>query len=108
MSALLQKRKKELRQELSQIEKQIYDLETTYLEETKEFGNIFTGWDAYLGAEKVKLRKIVLLEDRLFSLSSVTSPASRKEENKKAAKTDGGSARKKKKNTEETAEVHDE
>jgi chromatin modification-related protein EAF6 len=62
---------------------QIYDLETTYLEETKEFGNIFTGWDSYLGSEKIKQRKNVLLEDRLFSLSSVTSPASRKEEHKK-------------------------
>ena len=64
---------------------QIYDLETTYLEETKEFGNIFTGWDSYLSSEKVKQRKNVLLEDRQFSLSSVTSPASRREGNKKVA-----------------------
>lgn len=53
------------------------------MEETKEFGNIFTGWDSYLSSEKVKLRKNVLLEDRQFSLSSVTSPASRREVNKK-------------------------
>lgn len=66
---------------------QIYDLETTYLEETKEFGNIFTGWDSYTSAEKVKQRKNVLLEDRQFSLSSVTSPASRKEVNKKVSFT---------------------
>lgn len=66
---------------------QIYDLETTYLEETKEFGNIFTGWDSYLSSEKVKLRKNVLLEDRQFSLSSVTSPASRREVNKKVEYT---------------------
>ena len=55
------------------------------MEETKEFGNIFTGWDSYTSAEKVKQRKNVLLEDRQFSLSSVTSPASRKEVNKKVS-----------------------
>jgi chromatin modification-related protein EAF6 len=74
------KRKKELRKELVQIEKQIYDLETTYLEETKEFGNIFTGWDAYLSKEKIKQKKTIFTEDRLFSLSSFTSPASKREE----------------------------
>jgi chromatin modification-related protein EAF6 len=63
---------------LNTIEKQIYDLETNYLEETKEYGNIFTGWDAYLSLEKFKLRKNILTEERLFSLSSVTSPASKK------------------------------
>jgi hypothetical protein len=54
-------------------------LETTYLEETKDFGNIFAGWDAYLSLEKVKPKKNITVEERLFSLSSVTSPASRKE-----------------------------
>lgn len=56
------------------------------MEETKEFGNIFTGWDSYLSNEKVKQRKNVLLEDRQFSLSSVTSPASRREGSKKVYK----------------------
>jgi hypothetical protein len=41
------------------------------------------GWDGYLSKEKVKIRKVVLNEERLFSLSSITSPASRKEESKK-------------------------
>ncbi len=80
--AAIQKRKRELRNELSQIEKQIYDLETTYLEETKDIGSIFSGWDAYLSSEKVKVKKQVANEDRLFSLSSSTSPASRREESK--------------------------
>lgn len=80
----LLKKKKELRKELLQIEKQIYDLETTYLEETRDFGNIFIGWDAYLSStEKIKPKKLTHNEDRLFSLSSFTSPASRREESKK-------------------------
>jgi hypothetical protein len=82
--AAIQKRRTELRHELTQLEKQIYDLETTYLEETKEIGNIFTGWSAYISPskEKVKIRKQILNEDRLFSLSSVTSPAARTEAKK--------------------------
>lgn len=82
--AAIQKRRTELRHELTQLEKQIYDLETTYLEETKEIGNIFTGWSAYVSPvkEKVKIRKQILNEDRLFSLSSITSPAARAEAKK--------------------------
>ena len=38
MSGAVQKRRKELRTELSLIEKQIFDLETTYLEETRDLG----------------------------------------------------------------------
>ena len=63
---------------------QIYDLETTYLEETKDLGNIFTGWENYISKEKVKVRKTIANEERLFSLSSVTSPASRREDSKAA------------------------
>ena len=74
------KRRKELRNELGLIEKQIYDLETTYLEETKEFGNVFIGWNGYLATEKTKTKKGVNNEERLFSLSSVTSPASRRDD----------------------------
>lgn len=88
MTSALYKRRKELRGELSLIEKQIYDLETTYLEETKDFGNIFIGWSTYLSKEKPKARPKISNADRLFSLSSVTSPASRRED----AKADAGVA----------------
>ena len=87
--SVIQKRRKELRTELSMIEKQIYDLETTYLEESRDFGNIFQGWDAYLSQDKIKPKKSVQNDERLFSLSSVTSPASRKEEKEKATKEAG-------------------
>ena len=78
------KRRKELRNELSLIEKQIYDLETTYLEDSKEFGNVFIGWNGYLATEKTKVKKSVPNEERLFSLSSVSSPASRRDEAQRA------------------------
>ena len=83
-SSALSKRRKELRNELSLIEKQIYDLETTYLEDTKEFGNVFIGWSGYLATEKTKVKKSVQNEERLFSLSSVSSPASRRDEAQRA------------------------
>lgn len=102
------KRRKELRKELSMIEKQIYDLETTYLDETREFGNVFSGWKLYLSAEKIKPRKAVLNEERLFSLSSVTSPASKRSdakaeqpEKKEAGDKKKGAGDKRKKGEEE-------
>ena len=38
-----------LQHDLVQVERQIYDLEGSYLDETRDTGNIFTGWDEYLG-----------------------------------------------------------
>eukprot|EP01039_Chlorochromonas_danica_P001647 gene1647-1799_t len=107
MILALQKKKKELKNELGQIERQIYDLETSYLEETKEFGNIFSGWDGYLSSDKTKVKKQIQNEDRHFSLSSVTSPASRKEEHKKRKATGGDSTvlKKKKKEKNEADEA---
>jgi chaperonin cofactor prefoldin len=34
-----------IEKELRQLEKQIYDLETTYFDETCNTGNIIKGWD---------------------------------------------------------------
>jgi chromatin modification-related protein EAF6 len=67
--------------ELAHIEKQIYDLETTYLEDTQNFGNIFVGWNKYFSAnEKSRKRRAVSNHERLFSLSSASSPAALKED----------------------------
>ena len=78
-SSNLQKRRRELRSDLSTIEKQIYDLETHYLEETRDVGNILSGWDMFLSNDKVKIKKQVSREERLFSLSSSTSPATKRD-----------------------------
>lgn len=63
--------------ELAHIEKQIYDLESTYLEDTQSFGNIFQGWNQYFVKETKKNKKKICInnKDRLFSLSSASSPA---------------------------------
>ena len=84
--AAIEKRRKDLRQELAYIETQIYDLEGSYLEETREFGNIFTGWSSLISDKVMKVKKQTYNEDRLFSLSSVTSPATKKEEKKELVK----------------------
>lgn len=65
--------------ELAHIEKQIYDLETTYLEDTQQFGNIFVGWSKYFLHQHAAAKKSgadVAPDERLFSLSSASSPAS--------------------------------
>ena len=84
--AAIEKRRKDLRQELAYIETQIYDLEGSYFEETREFGNIFTGWSSLISDKVMKVKKQTYNEDRLFSLSSVTSPATKKEEKKELVK----------------------
>uniref|UniRef100_A0A7S2H359 Chromatin modification-related protein MEAF6 n=1 Tax=Octactis speculum TaxID=3111310 RepID=A0A7S2H359_9STRA len=69
-----------LQQELLQIEKQIFDLETHYLEENKECGNVITGFsdfddDWVPSGDRRRIFGNASRKDRLFSLSSLTSPA---------------------------------
>lgn len=42
-----------------------------------------------MSKEKIKVKKVISNDERLFSLSSVTSPASRNEERKKLANLSG-------------------
>ncbi|XP_010435132.1 PREDICTED: chromatin modification-related protein MEAF6 isoform X3 [Camelina sativa] len=78
LTSLLNKREK-LRQELRSIEKQVYELETSYLQESSHIGNALKGFEGFLSSSKssasAKRSRKFQPEDRVFSLSSVTSPA---------------------------------
>ncbi|XP_042513273.1 chromatin modification-related protein MEAF6-like isoform X2 [Macadamia integrifolia] len=118
LASLMSKRVK-LHEELRNIEKQVYELETSYLQDSNQCGNVLKGFEWFLSASKsttkyitgtfIKYLFIILFnfwvlwfelfgysselavsgqnppclkrsrkfqpEDRLFSLSSVTSPA---------------------------------
>ena len=78
LEGLLEK-KLELEQELAQLERQIFDLEGSYLEESTQFGNVLKGWEGFLNAAQLKnsgVKRAVKDGERMFSLSSVTSPLS--------------------------------
>ncbi|MQL92369.1 hypothetical protein Taro_024991 [Colocasia esculenta] len=78
LTALLSKRDK-LQEDLRNIEKQVYDLETSYLQDSNQCGNVLKGFEGFLSSSKstanLKRSRKFQPEDRLFSLSSVTSPA---------------------------------
>ncbi|XP_024456749.1 uncharacterized protein LOC18099670 isoform X4 [Populus trichocarpa] len=58
---------------------QVYDLETSYLQDPGQCGNVLKGFEGFLSSSKntalLKRSRKFQSEDRLFSLSSVTSPA---------------------------------
>ncbi len=73
-----------LEKELEVIEQRIYDVEKIYLEESSTFGNIIKGWESGLNFKNHKHHMLnapkkfkISEKDRLFSLSSCTSPANR-------------------------------
>eukprot|EP00161_Ancyromonas_sigmoides_P016063 TRINITY_DN427_c0_g1_i4.p3 TRINITY_DN427_c0_g1~~TRINITY_DN427_c0_g1_i4.p3 ORF type:complete len:121 (-),score=8.14 TRINITY_DN427_c0_g1_i4:152-514(-) len=74
----LRLKQKALHDKLYTLERQIFALETAYLEDTQFFGNVVRGWDSLLSGRarppSHKARK-VRNEDRMFSMSSVTAPA---------------------------------
>lgn len=60
------------------VEKQVYDLETSYLNDSNQNGNVLKGFEGYLAPTKtqnMKKSRNFKTDDRLFSLSSTTSPA---------------------------------
>lgn len=72
----LSQHRTQLDERLVALEKQIYALEGTYLEETATGGNILRGWDGYLSAAATHTagaRVELVPADRLFSLSSFSS-----------------------------------
>ncbi|XP_028765501.1 chromatin modification-related protein MEAF6 [Neltuma alba] len=72
-------RRAKLHEELRNIEKQVYDMETSYLQDPGQCGNVLKGFEGFLSSSKntalLKRSRKFQPEDRLFSLSSVTSPA---------------------------------
>mmetsp|Transcript_15472 Transcript_15472/g.52855 ORF Transcript_15472/g.52855 Transcript_15472/m.52855 type:complete len:112 (+) Transcript_15472:155-490(+) len=74
----LQQRKDRLEEELRNVEKQVYDLETSYLNDSSQQGNVLRGFEGFLAAQKanaLKRARNFKVEDRLFSLSSKSSQA---------------------------------
>ncbi|XVF32399.1 hypothetical protein REPUB_Repub17cG0078900 [Reevesia pubescens] len=79
MLASLLSRRAKLQEDLRNIEKQVYDMETSYLQDPNQCGNVLKGFEGFLASSKntalLKRSRKFQPEDRLFSLSSVTSPA---------------------------------
>lgn len=80
VQALLQG-KKDLEAKLRKVETQIYELETSYLEESWNFGNVVRGWDNVLkyrgDSENTTTHRPARKfrqSDRIFSSSSLSSP----------------------------------
>jgi hypothetical protein len=70
---ILQRQHREIVDEIEQCEKQVYEMESRYLEET-EHGNIVKGWDGFLDSRPRKdhsfKRTKTTDADRIFSNSS--------------------------------------
>lgn len=74
----LKSRKRALEEEVATIEKQIFNLEGAYLEDTWNHGNAVRGWEPYLtnknkGGNAPMRRQRFKESDRIFSFSSATA-----------------------------------
>ena len=77
MKALLA-RKAQIDDDLKNTERQIYDMEETYITDTAHYGNVIKGWEGFNNSKPKMghtVRKAKILDkDRIFSESSTTAP----------------------------------
>eukprot|EP01134_Creolimax_fragrantissima_P006838 CFRG6838T1 len=70
-------RQHQIEDTLANLERQIFEYEGSYLEETQIYGNLFRGFDGFSNSSNVGDSKHLFRKfrqtDRLFSLSSCTS-----------------------------------
>ncbi|KAI0980884.1 hypothetical protein GJ496_001690 [Pomphorhynchus laevis] len=68
---------KDLKNQLSIVENQIYALEGSYLQNTADFGNVVSGWKSFIrNVNEANCPSTQPINDcdRIFSMSSTTSP----------------------------------
>lgn len=65
-------RKKQIERNLINLEVQIFNLETAYLEESHHWGNLIRGLDGYLMGRPERRKAVVQESERVFSNSSAT------------------------------------
>ncbi|KAL4433991.1 hypothetical protein ABPG75_000432 [Micractinium tetrahymenae] len=74
----LDQRRQAIATDLSKLEKQIYELESVYFTaDYTNFGNVVKGFNEFLTSKSAQAKnknRQFRLEDRVFSLSSITSP----------------------------------
>lgn len=81
---LIEERRQLAENELKELEKFIYKLETNYLRDSSIDGNILKGWESLISSKATKTNtypatkkqnsRTVLDKERIFSLSSATLP----------------------------------
>jgi hypothetical protein len=67
----LLKKKQQMLKNLDTIENSLYNLETSYIEESN-YGNILKGYEAFLSSRTPSRRHRPMDSDRIFSRSSIT------------------------------------
>ncbi|XP_020524372.1 chromatin modification-related protein MEAF6 isoform X2 [Amborella trichopoda] len=64
LASLLSKREK-LQEELRSIEKQVYELETSYLQDSTQCGNVLKGFEGFLSSSKSTTKYVTCLRNML-------------------------------------------
>jgi len=65
-------KKNQIEKSLLKLEKQIYNLETSYLEDANQIGNLVKGWDGgSRGNASATNKRKIKNSERIFSLSSI-------------------------------------